>query len=160
MTSTKQDLALVLTLALAAVQTLSGCSNQPTAKVPDAPKGFAYAKEDDPELAKAKAEAQSRWKEFTEAFAMRKPDEKFAVNSCLYDEEHKRSEFKWIAVDRIEDSKIIGHLEHDSTYLPSIKAGMAVTVTLPDVEDWAWVDSSQTQHGGFSLAVLKKRAGR
>lgn len=153
-------LSSTLLLSFVLVGGCSGCSNMTAPKAPEAPKGFTFAKDDDPELAKAKAEAQSRWKEFAEAFAVRRKDEKFAINSCLYDNDNKRSEYKWIAVDRIYETQVVGHLEHDSAILPNIKAGMAVTVNLPDIADWAWVDSSGTQHGGFSLPILKKRAGQ
>lgn len=155
----KSNLTVALSLTLLIGSSLlCGCNNNPLSSTPEPPKGFAYAKENDPELVKAKAEAQSRWKEFAEAFNVRKKDEKFAINACLYD--NKLSEYKWIAVDRIYENKVVGHLEHDSAILPNIKAGMAVTVNIPDIEDWAWVDSNNTQHGGFSIEILKKRAGK
>jgi len=63
-------------------------------------------------------------------------------------------------MDRVYDNEIVGHLEKDSVYLPGIKAGMAVTVKLPDIEDWAFVDGKGEQHGGLSQAILKQRAGK
>lgn len=150
--------ALALSVGLVAMMTLSACSNSPSATTPKAPEGFVNGKTVDPELAKVKVDAQANWKQFVEAFNVRKKGEKFAVNSCLYDD-HK-SEFKWIEVDRVYDNEIVGHLEKDSVYLPGIKAGMAVTVKLPDIEDWAYVDGQGVQHGGLSQTILKNRAGK
>ena len=70
----------------------------------------------------------------------------------------KKSEFKWIEVDKVYDDKVVGHLEKDSVYLPNVKAGMAVTVPVADIEDWAFVDAQGKQHGGASQAILQKRA--
>lgn len=149
--------AVTASLMMVAMVSLSACS-APQAEVPKAPEGFVNGKTVDPELAKVKADAQAKWKEFVEAFNVKQKGEKFAVNSCLYDS--GKSEFKWIEVDRVYDNEIVGHLEKDSVYLPGIKAGMAVTVKVPDIEDWAFVDSKGVQHGGASQAILQKRAGK
>lgn len=134
---------------------LSACSNKPADTSPAAPDGFVKGKTVDPELAKVKADAQANFKEFVEAFAVKQKGEKFAINSCLVD--GTKSEYKWIEVDKIYDNKVVGHLEKDSVYLPNVKAGMAVTVQVPDIEDWAYVDAKGTQHGGASQAILSKR---
>ncbi len=149
--------ALTASLAVAAMISLAACT-PPQAEAPKAPAGFVNGKKDDPELAAVKADAQAKWKEFVEAFNVKQKGEKFAVNSCLYDS--GKSEFKWIEVDRVYDNEIVGHLEKDSVYLPGIKAGMAVTVKVPDIEDWAFVDTKGVQHGGASQAILQKRAGK
>ncbi len=144
-----------LALLSLAMLSLSACSPaQPPA--PKAPEGFVAGKKEDPELAKVKADAQANWKEFVEAFNVKQKGEKFAINSCLYDD--KKSEFKWIEVDKVYDDKVVGHLEKDSVYLPNVKAGMAVTVPVADIEDWAFVDAQGKQHGGASQAILQKRA--
>jgi uncharacterized protein YegJ (DUF2314 family) len=135
-----------------ATLSLSACSpaQPPAAK---APEGFVAGKKEDPELAKVKADAQANWKEFVEAFNVKQKGEKFAINSCLYDD--KKSEFKWIEVDKVYDDKVVGHLEKDSVYLPNVKAGMAVTVPVADIEDWAFVDAKGNQHGGASRLFCK-----
>lgn len=146
--------SLIAVLSLATVS-LSACTPaQPPA--PKAPEGFVNGKKVDPELAKVKADAQANWKEFVEAFNVKQKGEKFAINSCLYDD--KKSEFKWIEVDKVYDDRVVGHLEKDSVYLPNVKAGMAVTVPVADIEDWAFVDAKGNQHGGASQAILQKRA--
>jgi uncharacterized protein YegJ (DUF2314 family) len=148
----------LVAVGLITVFALSACSTKPADTSPAAPDGFVKGKTIDPELAKVKADAQANWKEFVEAFNVKQKGEKFAINSCLVD--GAKSEYKWIEVDKIyaSENKVVGHLEKDSIYLPNVKAGMAVTVLVPDIEDWAYVDAKGTQHGGASQAILSKRS--
>ena len=50
-----------------------------------------------------------------------------------------------------------GHIERPSVVIKHLKVGQIITVNDYNIEDWAYTDKKGTQHGGFSVAVLRKR---
>ena len=141
---------------------LTGCGSKggslvPT-QTPPAPFGYSFQKNDDPEMSKAVQQAKDSLPEFEAAFRARKPDEKFAVKAIMHG--NNGSEYKWINVTTLQENKMVGRLEKDSVVMPSVKAGMTVSVAKNDIEDWAYIDSKHDQHGGFTQAVLQKREGK
>ncbi|MBX9672618.1 MAG: DUF2314 domain-containing protein [Candidatus Obscuribacterales bacterium] len=127
-------------------------------QTPPAPSGYSFQKNDDPEMSKAVQQAKDSLPEFEAAFRARKPDEKFAVKAIMHG--NNGSEYKWINVTTLQENKMVGRLEKDSVVMPSVKAGMTVSVAKNDIEDWAYIDSKHDQHGGFTQAVLQKREGK
>lgn len=122
-----------------------------------APAGFAHADDSDPELVAAKVQAQAKLGEFKSAFATRAADQKFAIKAPF--REGPNEEHKWVIVDAVKKDEMDGHIEKPSLTIKHLKVGQTITVNDYNIEDWAYTDKQGQQHGGFSVAVLRKREG-
>jgi|GEM_PF-658927 len=160
----------ITTAALAFVflglaQSISGCSkSSPTAASPAGPEmikpaappaGFAHAGDDNAELVAVKVKAQAQLPEFKAAFAKRKADQNFAIKAPF--REGPYEEHKWVIVDAVKKDEMDGHVEKPSQTIKHLKVGQIITVNDYNIEDWAYTDQSGQQHGGDSVAILRKQ---
>jgi len=142
-----------------------GCSkSSPTASAPGGPEmikpeappaGFAHAGDDNAELVAVKVKAQAGLPEFRAAFAKRKPDQNFAIKAPFREGQYE--EHKWVIVDAVKKDEMDGHVEKPSQTIKHLKVGQIITVNDYNIEDWAYTDASGQQHGGESVAVLRKQ---
>lgn len=156
MTTRLQMTTLAIALALAPALTLTGCNKAEAPLKTDkpAPDGMAYAREGDKELMKARITALEHFEEFAKAFKERQPEEKFAVKAAFQDGEQKVH--KWLIVDKMENLDIVGHFaQNDSA--GNLQAGQPATARTTDIDDWSYVDKNGGEHGGYTIAILKKR---
>lgn len=93
-------------------------------------------------------------KNLPKAFKERQPEEKFAVKAAFQDGEQKVH--KWLIVDKMENLDIAGHFaQNDSA--GNLQAGQPATARTTDIDDWSYVDKNGGEHGGYTIAILKKR---
>ncbi|MBU6453347.1 MAG: DUF2314 domain-containing protein [Cyanobacteria bacterium REEB67] len=153
--------------ALTLCGTLNGCSKPAgpgggqqgeMIKPAAAPAGFTRADDSDPELIAAKISAQNGLSEFKAAFAKKETGQKFAVKAPF--REGVNEEHKWVIVDAVRKDETDGHIERPSAVIKHLKVGQIITVNDYNIEDWAYTDAKGEQHGGFSVAVLRKREGQ
>ena len=138
---------------------LSACSSKsevPQVKTP-APEGTTYVASEDMELKKARLEALSRFDEFKKAFQERKPGDMFAVKAAFKDGDQEVH--KWLIVDQMENLDITGHFANSDSQ-GTIQQGQQATAKATFIDDWSYKDKDGNEHGGFSLAILRKRAGK
>jgi uncharacterized protein YegJ (DUF2314 family) len=148
-------MALALTLSLGACSKAASPDKAPAMIKPAAPPGFTTADDSDPELIAAKEQALKGLGEFTAAFAKRDPEQKFAIKAPF--REGLKEEHKWVVVDAVRKDEIDGHTERPFQTIKHLKVGQIITVNDYNIEDWAYTDKKGQQHGGFSVAVLRKR---
>jgi uncharacterized protein YegJ (DUF2314 family) len=108
----------------------------------------------DPRMVAAVEEARKRWPEFVKAFGSRQPGQTFAVKAPISKGGH--TEFIWLQVSEIEGEKISGKIDNDPVDL-DLRCGETVTVTLNDLNDWAFSEGEQTT-GLFTLKVIQQVA--
>jgi len=119
------------------------------------PAGFAHAGDDNAELIAVKVKAQAGLPEFKAAFAKRSPDQSFAVKAPF--REGRLEEHKWVVVDAVKKDEVDGHVERPFESIKHIKVGQIITVNDYNIEDWAYFDKKGQQHGGDSVAILRKQ---
>ena len=148
-----------LVFSLAAGMTilnLSACQNQSSAVKPDkpAPEGTTYAASEDLELKKARIDALEHFEEFRQAFKNKKPGEKFAVKAAFKDGDQEVH--KWLIVDQMDNLDIVGHFASGDPQ-GTLQAGQQATARVTFIDDWSYIDKDGGEHGGYGLAVLRKR---
>ncbi len=113
------------------------------------------ASNDDPELAKASAEAKKRWSEFAKAHARPpKGAEGFAAQFA-FDAAEGRKETLWIEVLKIDANEVQGKVANEPQHV-SLKLGESVKVPLSRMTDWLYYQDGE-RIGGFTVDVLLKR---
>lgn len=111
----------------------------------------------DERMIEAVAEAKRRWPEFVAAFKENDdPEAPFIVKAEFRDGD--AAEFMWVSVTRIDEDTIHGTLENTPNELTNVHAGQPVTVPLPDLNDWMYVDNEEPV-GGFTLKVIQEMYG-
>lgn len=117
------------------------------------------AKDDDPRLVAATAEARRRWPEFLAAFARRQPDQTFAIKTAV--KEGALLEYMWLTVDRIEAGALHSTLANEPNRLTRIQLGDRLKVRAADIVDWAFGNDGGME-GAFSVQALAEiaREGR
>lgn len=108
----------------------------------------------DPELRRAKEQAQKRWPLFLSEFQASKTKADFMVKLPLAD--GKNVEHVWIAVDKISGDKIVGKLDNEPVDVRGYKSGQQISINRSLVEDWSFPQGNK-QIGGWSVAVFLKR---
>jgi len=151
--------ACLLTAMAAVILSLGGCA-KPEAQVKTdkpAPEGTTYAAAEDMELKKARVEALDHFDEFATAFKNKQEGEKFAVKAAFKDGDQEVH--KWLIVDQMENLDIVGHFASGDEK-GNLKAGQQATAKATFIDDWSYVDKNGGEHGGYGLAVLRKRQAK
>jgi uncharacterized protein YegJ (DUF2314 family) len=94
----------------------------------------------------AAEEARRRWPEFLSAYDGRQKGDRFLVKKRFADEENV--EFMWIEVQMLQEATMSGVLMSDPMSLRQPRQGDVVSLTLADVEDWAYIRGRKI-HGMF-----------
>jgi len=144
-----------IVIACAVGINLTGCSGPEPLS---AESTITYRKADDPDLAKAAAEARSKWSIFSKAFASRDkisaPGNKpplFQVKAAATGD--GKTEHFWVNVDDINSDDISGKYDCDGVEVISVHENDPVHVKLANIEDWMLTNDGHKQ-GGFSILVL------
>lgn len=149
--------SLILSLAAGmTILNISACQNQSNAVKTDkpAPEGTTYAASEDLELKKARIDALEHFEEFRQAFKNKKPGEKFAVKAAFKDGDQEVH--KWLIVDQMDNLDIVGHFASGDPQ-GTLQAGQQATARVTFIDDWSYIDKDGGEHGGYGLAVLRKR---
>lgn len=142
------------TLALLCLPALLTACNKVDTSDKGAPSGMTYARGEELELHKARVEALSHWSEFVSAFEKRKEGDRFAVKACFQD--GNRQVHKWLIVDDLARNNITGHFAKSDSAESTLKEGQSATALATNIEDWSYIEASGTEHGGYTIAVLRK----
>lgn len=113
--------------------------------------------DDDPAMVAAVQRARDEWPRFVTAFEEQKGSE-FAVKAPVSHGES--TEYIWISVTALEGNRIYGTLANEPAHLGSLKLGSKVSVPVPKLNDWCYLDASEKPVGGFTIEVLQKAAKR
>lgn len=132
--------------ALCRQHPLTALTETPPSKVPVVP-GDA----DDADVRAATDEARRRWPQFANAYAVKRPDQIFAVKMPFQDREF--IEFMWIKILKIEDEYLQGIIDNDPVNLKKYKRGMRVRVRVKALTDWMYTDGDRLI-GGFTNEAL------
>jgi uncharacterized protein YegJ (DUF2314 family) len=110
---------------------------------------------DDPRMLAAVAKARSTWPEFVAAFEAQ-AGENFGAKAPVSHGDN--TEFIWLEVTAIEGDRIYGTLANEPGDLGPLKLGSRVSVSVSDLNDWCYVDSTGDLKGGFTVAVVMEAA--
>lgn len=149
--------SLILSVAAGlTILNISACQNQSSTVKTDkpAPQGTTYAASEDLELKKARIDALEHFEEFRQAFKNKKPGEKFAVKAAFKDGDQEVH--KWLIVDQMDNLDIVGHFASGDPQ-GTLQAGQQATARVTFIDDWSYIDKDGGEHGGYGLAVLRKR---
>ncbi len=116
--------------------------------------GVIQIEKEDADLKAAVETSRKRWKEFEKAFAAGT-----GVNHSVkfkFSDKAKRTEFMWIAVEKIDGDTVIGKLANVPNFLTNIKEGDIVKRPISEIEDWLYIEDKKMV-GGFSIQVLQDR---
>ena len=114
---------------------------------------MVQASDNDPRMIAATTEARSRWAEFVTAFEHPGSRHGFAVKHA-FPVKGGGNEHMWVNVTAIQGNQISGTLDDEPLGDIGLKGTDPVTLTVSQVEDWAYLDNGKMV-GGFSAAVLE-----
>jgi len=114
--------------------------------------GISEISGEDPRLTAAVAEARTRWPEFVAAFQRATDREAFIVKGPFTDGTH--TEFMWIQVTEIDPDAVHGILMNKPFKVRGIRAGSAVSVPVPEINDWLYAENDEP-HGAFTEALVR-----
>ena len=114
---------------------------------------MVQAKDSDPRIVAATAEARRRWPEFVTAFEHPGARKGFAVKHAFPTRDGSK-EHMWVNLTAIQGNQIKGTLDDQPLGDIGLKENDPVTLTLADVEDWVYTDGGRLV-GGFSVAALE-----
>ena len=109
--------------------------------------------QDDALLQEGIAKARDGWPKFVAAFEARE-GQGFLVKAPISHGE--TTEFIWLEVTAVEGELIYGTLANEPGDLGPLEFGSKVSVPLADLNDWCYVDSDGTLHGGFTLSAIRE----
>lgn len=99
--------------------------------------------------------ARERWPEFLRAFE-RRAGRHFAAKGPV--SHGSATEFIWIMVTAVEGQRVFGTLENDPADLGALKYGSKVSIELPSLNDWCYVDPHGKLQGGFTIQAIQDAA--
>jgi uncharacterized protein YegJ (DUF2314 family) len=122
-----------------------------------APEPMAFAKAHDRELAAIKLKVQAEIPALARRFqAGLRPDERLDVKAPFAAPDGQ-VEWMWVEVDGFRGAEILGKLDNDPQYVPTLKLGSAVKVRAADVADYALFRGDEIVEGNASQRVLEHR---
>jgi uncharacterized protein YegJ (DUF2314 family) len=153
---------LAAVLLAAAALALAGCGGGngddaasgagATTHEPEPAENIVEVQEDDPGVAAARGESQTRWPEFVASFRD-DPELDHSVKVAL-PTDGGSTEHIWVTVTAIDGEQIEGTLANDPVGDLGVVYGDAVTVDQAQVEDWAVFRGDEVVLGGFSFDAI------
>ncbi|MDI1310533.1 DUF2314 domain-containing protein [Prosthecobacter sp.] len=112
-------------------------------------------RDDDPQLLAAQEQAKKGWHEFMHAFR-EKAGTEFAVKGRISEGDH--TEYLWLSVDSIDETKIHGRLDNEPATVTNLKMGQDLHIQIADVDDWIYLNKEKKPVGGYTIKVFDQRA--
>jgi uncharacterized protein YegJ (DUF2314 family) len=106
----------------------------------------------DPEFARATAEARRRWPEFVRSFVQHDPREPRRFTVKIGVREGEVCENLWFWVRAIDGDLVDVELDTDPIYLRGIECGARRRCRVIDVLDWVVIAPDGSTTGGFTVA--------
>lgn len=146
-------------LGVLSLLTICGCKLLAAPNEQDTPQESRIIKitKNDPELAKASAEARKTFNIFKESFEKNKSYKSATFSVKFPVTEKDVTEFFWLQVSGIEGNKIAGTHDCDGVDILSVHPGVPATIMADKINDWLLYDGTASK-GGFSILAICKRS--
>jgi len=117
--------------------------------------GTVSIDDEDPQLLAAQEQAKKGWPAFLQAFR-EKAGTEFAVKGRIIEGDH--TEYLWLSVDAIDETKVHGRLDNKPTTFTNLKMGQDLHIQVADVDDWIYLNSEKKPVGGYTIKVFDQLA--